>query len=118
MHKNYIRFVRDQHGNGIGAVAITFDNGLFGIGTSMCHPEDKFDKKLGREKAISRSEENLDITFIDLINSSWADEILSALPRAEKRRDDVESVLSTIIDMIEQDVVVDLARMYVKIFQN
>ena len=119
MTKTYMRYVRNKHGNGIGAVAITFENGIFGIGTAMCHPTDRFDKTEGRNLAMTRSknavsDNGMEIT--DILNGFWIAEILDILPKSAKRRDDVDHMLSAIMDMIEQDILVDFARMYARSF--
>ena len=119
MTRTYMRYVRNRHGNGIGVVAMTFEDGIFGIGTAMCHPTDKFDKKAGKEMAISRSVKALDgdgMDITDILSGSWIVDVLDVLPRSAKRQSDVDYMLSAIMDMIEEDVLVDFARMFARSF--
>ena len=47
-------------GNKVGVITIIYDGNRFGVGVSMCKvDEDKFDKVIGKELAMSRAKECL-----------------------------------------------------------
>lgn len=49
------QYVRDENRKPIGVLAAVEQNGVVGIGASVCNPKDKFDPKLGIVKARGRA---------------------------------------------------------------
>ncbi len=121
MKKTYMRYAHGKYGKGIGAVAITFEDGLFGVGVSMCHPGDRFDKAFARDTAIERSEECLKsdgFDFTDLMKGYWVvDLVLDKLPKSATRRDAVDEIFSTALAIVDEDIIVDFARIFAKSFK-
>jgi hypothetical protein len=54
-----ILFNSPGHSRRVGVVDVLYDKGYFGIGVSMCAPQDKFNKEEGKEIARERAESRL-----------------------------------------------------------
>lgn len=58
--KEIRKFGKNYGGRKFGVATLIYDQGKFGAGVSVLHPEDKFDKEKGKDLSKSRALENLD----------------------------------------------------------
>ena len=110
--KDYFRYVRDKHGNGLGAVVVReLEHGLFQIGVSICNPKDKFSKDEARKVATQNVEKAYVYDFYSMIDGDWYADIMDRLPNG---RSTLENDIYSTIDAIAHDIAFDYARSYYK----
>lgn len=105
--KSYFRYVRGNHGKGLGAVMVNeYPHGEFKIGISICNPNDEFSKTEARRVAEENLEKSDIYNFFEIIDGDWAVEVVEFLPHRDEIVDDVLSVIWDIAD----DITADYAR--------
>lgn len=111
--KTYFRYVRTKRGVNHGAIALIEDGGKVGLGISVCHPSDKFDKKVARDIAVQRAQESFGkapYSFYELVDNVWQEELESYLPNDWVKLYSFGNTASHMID----DIVMDYARNWYK----
>ena len=105
--KSYFRYVRGNHGKGLGAVMVNeYPHGEFKIGISICNPSDEFSKVEARKVAEKNLEKSDIYSFYEMIDGDWIFDVVDSLPHRDEIVDDVLSVVWNIAD----DIMADYAR--------
>ena len=107
--KNYFRYIRGNHGKGLGAVMVSeFPNGEFKIGVSICNPNDEFSKAEAHRVAEDNQANSNIYSFYEIIDGDWYADIVDSLPARIEY-----DVVATIWE-IADDITMDYARSHYK----